>query len=545
MTIVYDTRRLVQVSSFVPDGVVVRCQFRASPWYFSTTSNLAKKRAKPALTAALKQYLGLAIETESREGRGVCLYSEEQGLNEEQQLVFDLVVKEGKSVFFTGPAGTGKSVLLKKIIRSLATKYVGDSRRVGVTASTGLAAHNIGGTTLHRFAGVGLGQAPTTKLISDVLNNKLKRQRWLDVDVLIVDEVSMIDSILFDKLDMIARKVRGSDLPFGGIQLVLSGDFFQLPPVRKGSDDGSPKFCFESRVWSHAIQQTIGLTQIYRQMDPEFTEMLNQIREGRLSPTTIETFRKLHRPVADNGAETTELFPLRREADQANSRRLQNINGVAYSYNAMDGGIITNPDTRKMLLNDCIAPEFLTLKEGAQVMLIQNVDKTLVNGSQGRIIGFTSRHSFLHKRWDHDSRAPPRAFDEMLDERTPLYPVVRFAMQNGGTRIHFCEPVEWAVERWAPDPWAVDGWVVEKLATRTQVPLLLAWALSIHKAQGQTLHRVKVDLDRVFETGQSYVALSRATSMGGLQVLNFHPSKVTVHPKVKAFYNSLLKKLDN
>ncbi|KAK8091740.1 mitochondrial DNA helicase [Apiospora hydei] len=504
------------------------------------------KRTKPVFQTALPQYVGLPRETEIREGRGQYLCSDEEGLNEEQQLVFDLVVKQGKSVFFTGPAGTGKSVLLRKIIRSLATKHLGESNRVGVTASTGLAAYNIGGTTLHRFAGIGLGQAPTTKLIRDVQKDKFKLRRWLDVRVLIVDEISMIDSILFDKLNTIARAVRGIALPFGGIQLVLSGDFFQLPPVRKGADDGSPKFCFESKTWSSAIQQAIGLTQIYRQRDPEFTRMLNQIREGRLSPDTIEKFRKLHRPLADNGAEATELFPLRQEADRANSKRLQNINGVAYSYCAKDGGIIKNPDTRKMLLSDCIASEFLTLKEGAQVMLIQNVDNTLVNGSQGRIIGFANIHSFLHNRWDYDdshaSIAPPGAFEKTMDECLPLYPVVRFAMQDGSTRVHFCQPVEWAVKRWVPDPWAVGGWVDEKLATRIQVPLLLAWALSIHKAQGQTLHRVKVDLDRVFETGQTYVALSRTRSMEGLQVLNFHPSKVTAHPKVKAFYESMSKR---
>lgn len=438
-------------------------------------------------------------------------------LNEEQQAVSDLVVKQERSVFFTGPAGTGKSVLLRNIIQSLQakySKYPGDAKRVGVTASTGLAAQNIGGTTLHRFAGIGLGQAPTEKLIHDIRKHELKLRRWLDVEVLIIDEISMVDCVLFDKLDAIARKLRRVERPFGGIQLVLTGDFFQLPPVRKGRDDGSPKFCFESKIWDQAVQDTIGLTQIYRQRDPEFSTMLNQIREGRPSPVTIDKFLELHRPVvADSVAEATELFPLRHEADQANSKRLQNINDVAHSYTAEDGGTIRDADTRKMLLKDCIAPESLVLKKGAQVMLTKNVDDTLVNGSQGRVIYFQ-------------------------DDR-PFYPVVRFATRDGGIRDHLCEPVEWAVERWVPKEWPEEGWVVEKLATRVQVPLLLAWALSIHKAQGQTLDRVKVDLERTFETGQAYVALSRATSIGGLQVLNFDSKKVTVHPRVKAFYASL------
>jgi ATP-dependent DNA helicase PIF1 len=490
---------------------------------------------------APKHHLESVGSTESHENRAKLSYSDETRLSEEQQTVFDLVVNQGESVFFTGAAGTGKSVLLKKIVQSLVAKYLGERDCIGVTASTGLAAQTIGGTTLHRFTGIGLGQAPTKKLIQDILENDTKLQRWKEVRVLIVDEISMIDCVLFDKLDAIARAVRETDEPFGGIQLVLSGDFFQLPPVRKGADDGSPKFCFESKSWSGAIRHTINLTQIYRQRDPAFTTMLNQVREGSLSPAAIEKFGKLHRPVQHKGVEATELFPLRREADRANLRRLQDIHRDAHNYTAEDGGTIENPNIRKMLLSDCIAPEYLTLKVGAQVMLTQNIDQTLVNGSQGCVIDFCNTLSFLHTSWEdgdtHNS-------DEVVDKLLPLYPVVLFTMRDGKTRIHHCEPVEWAVERWEPDPWEEDGWVVNKLATRVQVPLILAWALSIHKAQGQTLDRVKVDLERVFETGQAYVALSRTRSIDGLQVLNFDPSKVAVHPKAKAFYESLSKKTE-
>ncbi|KAF5020384.1 hypothetical protein F66182_7592 [Fusarium sp. NRRL 66182] len=536
-TTAHNARGISQMGSLV---LGAHRHFYALSRCFSAGTNRVYDKAK------LRHQLILGPSKEIHENRETSLLLENETLNQEQRAVFDLVVRQGQSVFFTGPAGTGKSVLLKKIIQSLAAKYLGDGKRIGVTASTGVAAQNIGGTTLHRFAGIGLGQAPTEKLIRDIVEDKRKLWDWLNARVLIVDEISMIDCVLFDKLDEIARAVRGRNLPFGGIQLVLSGDFFQLPPVRKGSDDGSPKFCFESESWHHAVQHTIGLTQIYRQRDAEFTAILNQIREGCLSPISVGRLRKLHRPLADNGAEATELFPLRREADWANSRRLRNINAPAYSYTAKDGGIITNPHVRKMLLSDCIAPESLTLKIGAQVMCIKNVDETLVNGSQGRIVGFANTESFWHHGWEdddaHHDTVLPRKLDDMIQEGLPLYPVVRFVTPDGSTRIHFCEPEEWAVERWVPDPWEEDGWRVEKLATRTQVPLLLAWALSIHKAQGQTLHRVKVDLNRVFETGHTYVALSRATSMEGLQVLNFDPNKVRVHPKVKAFYAGLSKK---
>lgn len=474
----------------------------------------------------------------------------------EQTIVFDLVLNQGKSVFFTGPAGTGKSLLLRKIIESLRVRSLHNPNYcTAVTASTGLAAHSIGGTTLHRFAGIGLGKAPTTKLISDIFKDpKVKLMRWLTTEILIVDEISMIDSTLFDKLDVIARIVRGNNKPFGGIQLVLTGDFFQLPPVLEGPDDGSPRFCFEAESWKEAIKHTIGLTQIYRQKDPAFAGMLNEMREGFVSPSTINAFRLLSRPLkplAINAPEPAELFPLRREADAANQKRMHRIKSPVYTYFAKHGGIITDPSTRKKLLSTCIAPEVLQLKQTAQVMLIKNIDNNLVNGSLGRVIGFANEQTFFHDQWhsevqgEHQELNPSATLSTTVDgapeNRSPLYPVVRFQLRNGKTRTELCMPERWAVERWVPNLEADGGWVVEELATRAQVPLILAWALSIRKSQGQTLDLVKVDLGRVFETGQAYVALSRATSMDGLQVLNFNPRKVTAHPKVKAFYESLSK----
>ena len=441
-------------------------------------------------------------------------------------------------------------MLLKKIVKALTEKYLGDPGCVGITASTGLAAYNIAGTTLHRFAGIGIGKAPTEKLIKDILKSGFIRRRWEAVEVLVIDEISMINSTLFDKLDVIARAVRGVDLPFGGVQLVITGDFFQLPPVMQETGHDTPRFCFEASAWKQAIQHTISLTRIYRQRDPLFTKMLNEIREGRPSAHTIENFRKLSRPLesfADKGPEATELYPLRREADLANARRMQKIKGPIFTYAATSGGIIEDAATRQRLLNDCIAPEILELKQGAQVILTKNIDDILVNGSQGRVVGFANSETFFHSRWDdEDHELDPStlltgSMEDAPEQRPPLFPVVRFLLEDGSTRVELCGPKGWAVERWVPDPWEDSGWKVEKLATRTQVPLLPAWALSIHKAQGQTLDRVKVDLDRIFEMGQAYVALSRATTMDGLQVLNFNPDKIVVHPKVKRFYASLSK----
>lgn len=514
---------------------------------FSTTVGLMKSRKrKPKFSRNL-------IETNKDipcHTDGGDPWRPDDELSEEQRFIFDLVLRQEKSIFFTGPAGTGKSVLLGKIVKSLTQKYLEDRDCVAVTASTGLAASNISGTTLHRFAGIGIGKAPTTKLINEILTNRVKWRRWLKVRVLIIDEVSMIGPTLFDKLDVIARAVRGVDMPFGGIQLVVSGDFFQLPPVVQGSDDGSSKFCFEAKAWKSAIPNTVNLTKVYRQKDPILAGMLNEIREGNLSKNTIDTFKKLNRPLQSgprNLIEPTELYPLRREADAANEVRMHRLEGSAHTYYACDGGIVTDPATRNRLLNDCIAPKTTILKEGCQVVLIKNIDETLINGSQGRVIGFANEHTFFHRRWDDDDAVDfgcllPSGPGQAPKQQMSLYPVVRFKLKNQASRVELCKPMEWSVERWVPDPWADDGWIVEKLATRVQIPLILGWALSIHKAQGQTLERVKVDLDRVFEMGQTYVALSRATSLDGLQVLNFDPYKVFVHPKVKAFYAELSQK---
>ena len=194
-------------------------------------------------------------------------------LSEEQSRVLALVTEAKRSVFFTGSAGTGKSVLMREIIRSLKNKYAKEQDRIAVTASTGLAACNIGGVTLHSFAGIGLGKEPAEALVKKIKRQAKSKNRWMRAKVLIIDEVSMIDGELFDKLEQVARMIRGNGRPFGGIQLVVTGDFFQLPPVpdrdpKRSNQDRDVKFAFEAGTWSTSIDFTIGLTQIFRQRDP-------------------------------------------------------------------------------------------------------------------------------------------------------------------------------------------------------------------------------------------------------------------------------------
>lgn len=187
-------------------------------------------------------------------------------LSDEQTSVLNLVAEQKKSVFFTGSAGTGKSVLLREIIKVLRVKYIREPDRVAVTASTGLAACNVGGVTLHSFAGIGLGKEAVPELVKKIKRNQKAKTRWLRTKVLIIDEISMVDGDLFDKLEAIARAIRNNGRPFGGIQLVITGDFFQLPPV---PDYGRvSKFSFDASTWNTSIEHTIGLTQVFRQKDP-------------------------------------------------------------------------------------------------------------------------------------------------------------------------------------------------------------------------------------------------------------------------------------
>lgn len=472
-------------------------------------------------------------------------------LSDEQQHVLDLISEKKKSVFFTGAAGTGKSVLLREIISTLRKKFLREPDRVAVTASTGLAACNIGGVTLHSFAGIGLGKEDVPELVKKIKRNQKAKHRWMRTKVLVVDEISMVDGDLFDKLEAIARQIRNNGRPFGGIQLVITGDFFQLPPV---PDSGKvAKFAFDAATWSTSIEFTIGLHHVFRQKDPVFANMLNEMREGRMSADSIKAFHTLNRPLeTENSIDATELFPTRNEVENANQSKMGQLVGEVRTFEARDGGSIVDKTMRDKLLSNCMAPEMIALKKGAQVMLIKNIDESLVNGSLGKVIGFMSEIQFdsynnneeaftatqggtlkdedtIGSARDKKKTARERLMDNLLGSTTQLWPVVRFTLADGTTRDLLCQRETWKVE-------LPDG---EVQASRAQVPLILAWALSIHKAQGQTLERVKVDLGKVFEKGQAYVALSRATSMQGLQVLRFDPRKVVAHEKVRTFYQNL------
>lgn len=457
-------------------------------------------------------------------------------LSGEQKQVLDLVVNKGQSVFFTGAAGTGKSVLMRAIIADLKKKYAKDPERVAVTASTGLAACNIGGITLHSFSGIGLGKDDAPTLIKKIRRNAKAKNRWLRTKCLVIDEVSMVDGDLFDKLSQIGRTIRNNGRPWGGIQLVITGDFFQLPPVPDHSAKRETKFAFDAATWSTSIDHTIGLTQVFRQRDPKFANMLNEMRLGKITEDTVRAFKSLSRPLNfSDGMGVAELFSTRAEVEGSNEKRLRELSGKTRRYDAADTGV---PEIRDKLLANMMAPKTIELKLNAQVMLIKNLDESLVNGSLGKVIGFSDEKTFDITTDDFEDEDPMAKAKRKLKgfSRDPeasssvnKYPVVQFMATDGTPRTILCVPEEWKVE-------LPNG---EVQAKRTQLPLILAWALSIHKAQGQTLERVKVNLGRVFEKGQAYVALSRATTQDGLQVLGFEKAKVMAHPRVIQFYNRL------
>lgn len=472
-------------------------------------------------------------------------------LSEEQRAVYDFVM-QGKSVFFTGSAGTGKSHLLRIIIAGLkaAQRAAGKSDSVYITAPTGIAACNIGGTTLHSFAGIGQGNKTGMELAADLeRSHGAAAKRWKAAAVLVVDEVSMLDGFTFDKLELIARRVRHTDRPFGGIQVVLAGDFLQLPPVASRRDaapaasgrgrgfsrggrgggsraphptsiaaataaaaagDTDMRFCFEADCWDKVLDAEIALTRVYRQKDPAFISLLNELRMGRVSAESERTLKSCGAVVEDMekrfGIKPTRIFARNSEVDSTNDTELARCAGPKFEYDARDEGMDPHLSA---LVSSCPAPARLELKRTAQVMLLKNLDseRGLVNGARGIVVDF--------------QRNPEGGWPPML-------PVVSF--ERGGDA-----PVQVTVD--------VATWSTELgsavVAQRSQVPLKLAYALSIHKSQGMGISLLEVSLTNIFEYGQAYVALSRAVALDRMRVRGFTRKCAKAHPRVLEYYQRL------
>ncbi|NP_942102.1 ATP-dependent DNA helicase PIF1 [Danio rerio] len=412
-----------------------------------------------------------------------------QKLSKEQTAVLNAVLS-GKNVFFTGSAGTGKSFLLKRIVGSLPPKST------YATASTGVAACHIGGTTLHSFAGIGSGSAPLEQCIELAQRPGVLRH-WTSCKHLIIDEISMVEAEFFDKLEAIARSIRRSTEPFGGIQLIVCGDFLQLPPVTKGKEKAN--FCFQSRSWRKCIHMNMELMEVRRQTDKTFISLLQAVRVGRVTEeVTAQLLKSANHCIERDGILATRLCTHKDDVELTNENKLKQLPGVVRMYEAVDS------DPMLVQTIDAQSPvsRLLQLKVGAQVMLTKNLDvqRGLVNGARGVVVDFQPGNQGL--------------------------PRVRF----------LCGAVEvMKRERWM---FKAPGGLY---LSRQQLPLKLAWAISIHKSQGMTLDCVEISLARVFESGQAYVALSRARSLEGLRVMDFDPRVVQANQDVLIFYKRLRK----
>ena len=330
----------------------------------------------------------------------------------------------------------------------------------------------------------------------------------------------MLDGDLLDSLEFIARIVRNNQQPFGGLQLIFTGDFFQLPPVSR--DKKSFQFCFESQSWKKCLNHFILLTKIHRQTENKLIELLNEVRFGEISPaglTMLETLEQEPK-FPNDGIEATQLYATNEEVNKINQAELAKLPYQPYFYSAIDWVVPTKQLPE--LLRGCLALSELQLKLNAQVMLIKNLTPQLVNGSQGIVVGFQEQKECKVNYYDWETKKIKTT------TQTLILPIVKFT--NGIKKV--IELVEWKSE--IPYTHIVQ-------ASRQQIPLVLSWAITIHKSQGQSIERLKIDCQNIFAKGQLYVALSRATSVKYLQVIGFKKNHIMFsHPKVNNFYQTLL-----
>ena len=438
-------------------------------------------------------------------------------LNTGQQKIFDLVVKEGKSVFFTGPAGSGKTALLNYMIEALKNKPNIKEENIYITASTGIAAINIGGTTLHSYVGTGIVDENSIRgnVLKKVIKNPKSKDKILTTKILIIDEVSMVQKFYFDLIDFIIRNIKKNDNPFGDIQVIITGDFYQLPPITKNNNDNNnnnnnineKEYVFESNVWFQLFPgKQYELSHIYRQdNDDQFKKCLSAIRNSTYDSPIKKKYINLLKSRINiklklkNGEEPTLLRSRNIEVDDINNKKLKAIDEDKIIFKAIDKGIF------KSVLKDCMASEVLKLKKGAQVMLIKNLDveRKLVNGSKG-----------------------------IIDRFENGLPIVKFYNINIEKQIDY-------------NVWTVMSGDI-KLAERTQIPLKLAYAFTIHKSQGMQIDKINISLNNIFERGQAYVALSRCISLNGITIDGtIDINKIGSDKKVINYYKNNVKLLKN
>lgn len=417
-------------------------------------------------------------------------------LNKKQLLAYRLMSNR-ENVFITGAGGTGKSYVIDCFV-----KLHRDVINIGVTSTTGVSAILIKGNTINSYLGIGLGKGTISSMVKKIRKTPWLRKRWVDLDTLIIDEISMLDPELFDKLEAVARNVRRRPMSiWGGIHIILTGDFCQIPVV------GVDQYCFEAKSWEKTVKNTVYLTENIRQNDTDFKKCLNSVRMGNATPFVKKLLDSRVNPefeTPDNGIKPTYLLPYNRDVSAINERELDILgdDGREFCQYEMQvkGTLKRDHFVTQRFIKNCPVSEEVFMCKDAQVMLAFNIDVQagLVNGSRGVVIDFVND-----------------------------LPLVRFA--NGIETVINYHDWELPVSKEGDNPQVVIS----------QIPLKLAWAFTIHKSQGTTIDYAVIDLKNVWGYGMLYVALSRLRTLKGLNILSIDYDNIKIHPSVKKFYDDL------
>lgn len=394
------------------------------------------------------------------------------------------ILKTGANVFLTGEPGSGKTHTVNAYIRYLREHGINPS----ITASTGIAATHVGGMTIHSWSGIGIKRALTEYDLDAMSSNEGLVKRIASAKVLVIDEISMLDGSVLVMVEQVTRTLRRKPEPFGGLQVIFVGDFFQLPPIADKTSGVRAQFCFESNAWRTANPIVCYLSEQHRQEDTAFLSTLGAIRRGELEDSVFEYIGERHVLPGEHPLDIPQLYTHNVDVDRKNTQELAKLETEEKVFLMSTKGTSTRVE---QLIKGCLSPEELVLKEGASVMFTKNnFENGYVNGTLGTIVGFDEDNGF---------------------------PIVEVASGDNITAL----PSEWAVD---------DSGKV--LATITQVPLRLAWAITVHKSQGMSLDAATMDLSRAFEYGQGYVALSRVRAFSGLHILGINQRAFEVHPLV-------------
>jgi len=393
------------------------------------------------------------------------------------------ILKSGKSVFLTGSAGTGKTYILNEYILYLKSRKIMPT----IVAPTGIAASHLNGQTIHSFFALGIRDNIDEYFCQNLIEKKYLQTRFNKLKVLIIDEISMVSPEIFSSIDKIIQAFKQNNEPFGGIQVILSGDFFQLPPISRVFKE--KRFAWQSPSWKDLDLQTCYLEKKFRQDDDKLISVLDDIRSGQISQNTYDILNSRLNKELDIDFTPTKLYTHNMDVDRINNQELEKLSTKGYSFKYESDGTKSNIEK---LFKSSLVQEEITLKKDAVVMFIKNnPEKGYINGTTGVIINFSKEDKL---------------------------PIVRLA--NG-----YIVTVSY-------DDWSVENDKGKITAKISQVPLKLAWAITIHKSQGMTLDAAQIDLSRTFEVGQGYVALSRIKDIDGLELIGFNDTALSVDPLI-------------